>query len=105
MKQLSLEAFLVGPKIIWCRAHWEQNRIQANAFNKLKVEVISPIKEKILIRKIILRLNEPNLNQEIEGDFLISADKPIFVERELFFSNENVNLREYFLLNEVILEA
>jgi hypothetical protein len=35
----------------------------------------------------------------------LSVDSPIIIEKDLFFSNENVNQREFFLLNEVMIES
>jgi hypothetical protein len=45
------------------------------------------------------------MNQEIVGEYTLNKDTPIIIEKDMFFGNENINTRDFFLLNEVILEA
>jgi len=45
------------------------------------------------------------LNQDITGDFTLSKDSPLILERELYISKEHYNnQREYIIFNEVIIE-
>jgi hypothetical protein len=45
------------------------------------------------------------LNQEITGDFTLSKESPLILERELYISKEHYNSqREFIIFNEIIIE-
>ena len=100
-----LVGFLVGPQLIWARAIFDHQNIQVNNYNKLTVEIFSKLENPIKIPKLLLKFNENTLNQEITSEeYTLSSTTPIIIEKELYFSNENASLREFILLNEIIMQ-
>lgn len=76
---------MVGTRLIWCQAKFDQAKIQINNFNKLTVEIFTQVKQTLKISKIYLKLNENSFNQELSGEFTLSSDKPLCIEKEMFF--------------------
>lgn len=91
-KKIHMCGSLVGPQFMWARASFEMKTLQVNKYNKLSVEIHSKLKEAIKLSKVLLRFNEPSLNHEVPGDFTISKGNPIILEREIYISNENLNV-------------
>ena len=91
-QQVKMVGLLVGPGLIWARARFELKTIQVNKYNKLLVEIHSKITEPIKLSKIQLRFNDNILNQDIEGNFILSKSTPIILERELYVSKENYSI-------------
>jgi hypothetical protein len=53
----------------------------------------------------LLHFNEPSLNHEVSGSFTLSKGNPIIIEREIYISNENLNVQtEVIQFNELIIE-
>jgi hypothetical protein len=85
---------LVGPNFFWTRANFELNTLQVNKYNKLSVEIHSKLREPIQISKVLFHFNEPSLNHEVSGAFTVVRGKPIVIEREIYISNENLNVQK-----------
>lgn len=83
---------LVGPQFMWARANFEIKKLQVNKYNKLNVEIHSKLKEHLKISKVFLHFNEPSLNHEVSGDFTVSRGNPIILQREIYISNEKLNV-------------
>jgi hypothetical protein len=65
------------------------NTVQINKYNKLNIEIFTKVTNPIKLNKINLRFNEPSLNQEVVGEFTLSKDNPVMIERELYISKDN----------------
>lgn len=52
--------------MLWARGRFEQDRVQLNKFNKLKIEVFSKLSSSIKVESIELITNVQTLNKKID---------------------------------------
>lgn len=89
-----LEGSLEGSNLLWVSARFDQDCVQLNVFNKLKLEIKSKLTSSIKVESIELITNVPKQNKIIDlmqdgQPFSITKFNPIKVERD-FFVQDNL---------------
>lgn len=92
--QTQLEGTIEGTDLLWVRARFDQDCVQLNVLNKVKVEIFSKLSKFIKVESVELVTNVPKHDKTIElitneQPFCLSKNSPISLESE-FFVQDNL---------------